>query len=109
MDASGAHSPLVLAGQASFFLAFGIRTLLMAKTPWVLAEHGILGPSAFIPWQHASAFEWLDADTVAIRTRPEVCGTRQLRIPVAERARQRVDETLAGKLPGRSYQSTGAK
>ena len=86
---------LFLIGQALFYLAFIIWMRRIARTPWSFAEHGILGPTEFVPWPRVMDYRWQDSETLAITM---TTGWRRLTIPVAPESRERAATILAGKL-----------
>ena len=101
MQLLDAHRPapaFQLLGQALFFSTLGMQTLMIAKSQWRLADHGIIGTNLFVPWQQVSAWDWQDANTLVIQLRPGFSRARKFTISVAPEARDGAAAILAGKL-----------
>ena len=99
IDAQRTTSLLMLVGQAWFFAIFGIQAVLMARTRWVLAERGVIGPKLFVPWQQVLACDWQGSNTLGIATKPGFRGPRRFTVPVAPEARERAAAILASRIP----------
>ena len=99
ISASKPGSMEFLIGQALFFVTSAIRAALMARTKWMLAEGGIIGPNAFVPWRQALAYNWQDANTLGIRTMAGFAGPpRRFTIPVSAEAHEGAAAILASKM-----------
>jgi hypothetical protein len=92
-------SVLMLVGQGLLFATFGLQAMLMARVRWSLADRGIAGPNAFVPWPQVSAWYWESSDMLAIALKPEFRRGRTLRIPVQPEVHERVTAILASKVP----------
>ncbi len=101
MQLLDAHRPapaFQLLGQALFFATLGMQTVMIARSQWRLADHGIIGTNLFVPWRQVSAWDWQDANTLVIQLRPGFSRARKFTISVAPEVRDGAAAILAGKL-----------
>ncbi len=101
MQVLDAHRPapaFQVLGQAFFFSALGMQTVMIARSQWRFADHGIIGTNLFVPWRQVSAWDWQDATTLVITLRPGFSRALKFRISVASKDRDGAAAILASKL-----------
>ncbi len=98
IDARKPGTLLMLIGQGLLFATFGLQALLMVRGRWSLADQGIVGPNAFVPWKQISWWDWQDTNTLAIATKPGFRGPRRLKLSVVPEAHEHATAILATRI-----------
>jgi hypothetical protein len=99
IDKPRSGSFFMLVGQFLFFATFAIQAIVTSKARWRLTECGISGPNIFVPWQQILAYQWQGSNTLAITTKANFPGARELKIPVVPEASESAAEVLARRIP----------
>jgi hypothetical protein len=99
IDTPQSGSLFMLVGQFLFFATFAVQAIVTSKARWCLTECGISGPNVFVPWQQILAYQWQGSNTLALTTKPDFRGARELKISVVPEASGRVAEMLARRIP----------